>query len=187
MQLASGGAAQLAPSSTVTHAELLIAVEAEDRRDGARRDHQSPLVRLASAIEPEWLIDLFADRIADVNKVEWNRAAERVEGVSALMFGEIAIEETRREPDPAAAGELLATKAIEAGIGRFVDREEFDAFFERVHFASLHAEVPPLGMGDAEEALRTIAQGRRSFADLEEAARKQLVPALRRSLPREFD
>ena len=187
LQLASGGAAQLAPSSTVTHAELLIAVEAEDRRDGARRDHQSPLVRLASAIEPEWLIDLFADRIADVNKVEWNRASERVEGVSALMFGEIAIEETRREPDPAAAGELLATKAIEAGIGRFVDREEFDAFFERVHFASLHAEVPPLGMGDAEEALRTIAQGRRSFADLEEAARKQLVPALRRSLPREFD
>ena len=96
LQLASGGAAQLAPSSTVTQAELLIAVEAEDRR----RDRQSPLVRLASAIEPEWLIDLFADRIADVNKVEWNRASERVEGVSALMFGEIAIEETRREPDP---------------------------------------------------------------------------------------
>lgn len=187
LQLASGGSAQLAPSSTVTRAELLIAVEAEDRRDGGRRDRQVPLVRLASAIEPEWLIDLFADRVAEVSKVEWNRAAEREEGVSALMFGEIAIEETRREPDPVAAGDLLATKAIEAGIGRFVDRDELDAFFERIHFASLHAEIPPLGMGDAEEALRQIAHGRRSFADLEDAARKQLVPALRRALPREFD
>jgi ATP-dependent helicase HrpB len=180
--LASGGAAQLAPSSTVTRAELLIAVEAEDRRD-----RQSSLVRLASAIEPEWLIDLFADRITNVNKVEWNRASERVEGVSALMFGEIAIEETRREPDPLAAGELLGSKAIEAGIGRFVDREELDAFFERVRFASLHAEIAPLGMDDAEQALRQIAQGLRSFADLKEAARKQIIPALRRALPREFD
>jgi ATP-dependent helicase HrpB len=182
LQLASGGAAQLVPSSTVKAAELLIAVEAEDRKD-----RQSPLVRLASAIEPEWLIDLFADRIADVSKVEWNRAAERVEGVSALMFGEIAIEETRREPESAAAGEVLATKAIEAGIGRFVDREELDAFFERVRFASLHAAVPSLDISDAEQALRKIAQGRRSFADLEEAARKQIVPALRGCLPREFD
>jgi ATP-dependent helicase HrpB len=190
LQLASGGSAQLAPSSTVTQAELLIAVEAEDRREGALRDRhsrQSPLVRLASAIEPEWLIDLFADRIVEVSKAEWNRGAERVEGLSALMFGEIAIEETRRAPDPAAAGELLASKAIEAGIGRFVDREALDAFFERVHFASLHSEVAPLTMADAEQALRKIAQGRRSFSDLEDAARKQIIPALRRGLPREFD
>jgi ATP-dependent RNA helicase HrpB len=186
LQLASGGAAQLAPSSTVMQAELLIAVEAEDRREGTRRD-RVPLVRLASAIEPEWLIDLFADRIVEVSQVEWNRAAERVEGVSALMFGEIVIEETRREPDPVVAGELVASKAIEAGIGRFVDREELDAFLERVRFASLHAEIAPLGIGDAEQALRQIAQGRRSFTDLEDAARKQIIPALRRGLPREFD
>jgi ATP-dependent helicase HrpB len=182
LQLAAGGAAQLAPSSTVRQPELLIAVEAEDRRDG-----RSPIVRLASAIEPEWLIDLFAGSVTEVSKMEWNRAAERVEGVSALMFGEIAIEETRREPDPAAAGKLLAAKALEAGIGRFVDREELEAFFDRVRFAALHAAIPPLGMTDAVEALRKIAQGRRSFADLEEAASTQILPALRRSLPREFD
>jgi ATP-dependent helicase HrpB len=42
-------------------------------------------------------------------------------------------------------------------------------------------------MTDAEQALREIAQGRRSFADLEDAARHQVLPALRRGLPREFD
>ncbi len=181
-QLASGGAARLAPSSTVSAAEFLIAVEAEDRRDG-----QPPLVRIASAIEPEWLIDLFADRVVELSKVEWNRAAERVEGVSALMFGEIAIEQTRREADPVEAGELLAAKALEAGIERFVDREALGAFLERARFASIHTAMPELSMVEAGEALRQIAQGHRSFAELAEAARSQLIPALRRRLPRDFD
>ena len=46
------------PFSTVTAAEFIVAVEAEDRPD-----QKMPLVRLASAIEPEWLLDLFPDRI----------------------------------------------------------------------------------------------------------------------------
>jgi ATP-dependent helicase HrpB len=54
LQLAAGAAAQLASSSTVTEAEFLVAVEAEDRAD-----ERLPLVRLASAIEPAWLLDLF--------------------------------------------------------------------------------------------------------------------------------
>ncbi len=82
----------------------------------------------------------------------------------------------------------FATKAIEASkIDRFVDREDLDAFFERVRFAAQHSEIRPLGAADAEQALRRLAQGRRSFADLEEAARKQLIPTLRRTLPRDFD
>lgn len=182
LQLAAGGAAQLSPSSTVSAGELLIAVEAEDRPD-----KKSPLVRLASAVEPEWLIDMFPDRMVEVNRAEWNRSAARVEGVSALMFGEIAIEETRREPEAEAAAALLAMKAMEAGLERFVDRDELNAFLERAAFASKEGNLPPLGLADAEEALRRLASGMRSFTELEEAARKQLVPAMRRALPKEFD
>ena len=90
LQLASGAAAQQAPNSTVTGAELLVAVEAEDRKD-----QKAPVVRLASAIEPEWLLDLFPDRLREISTLEWNRGGERVEAVSSLMFDQIAIE-TRR-------------------------------------------------------------------------------------------
>ena len=38
-----------------------------------------PLVRIASAVEPEWLLDLFPERVREVAELEWNRAAERVE------------------------------------------------------------------------------------------------------------
>ena len=104
--------AQQAPNSTVTGADLLVAVEAEDRKD-----QKAPVVRLASAIEPEWLLDLFPDRLREVSTLEWHRAGERVEAVTSLMFDQIAIETRRTPPDPEAAGVFLARKAMETGLG----------------------------------------------------------------------
>jgi len=46
LQLAAGGPALLAPSSTVTANQFLVAVEAEDRRD-----QKGALVRIASGID----------------------------------------------------------------------------------------------------------------------------------------
>jgi ATP-dependent helicase HrpB len=181
-QLAAGGPAQLAPSSTVTQAQFLVAVEAEDRRD-----QKAPLIRIASAIEPEWLVDLFPERVTEAATVEWNRSAERVESVSALMFGQIAIEQTRREPDAAAAGELLAQKAIEAGLARFVDMEQLEAFIERARFAAPYMEMPTVGAEAASEVLRALARSRKSFAELEEVARRELLHTLHRQLPRGLD
>jgi len=183
LQLANGGAAQLAPNSTVTGAELLVAVEAEDRKD-----QRAPLVRLASAIEPEWLLDLFAERLREIAELQWNREGERVEAVSRLMFDEIAIETRRAAPDAEAASAMLAHKAVEAGLARFAEVEEIDAFLRRIDFAAQHAKIE---RPDAETALRTLAAGMRSFAELEAATRgggllrameQQLGPRERRLL-----
>lgn len=171
LQLATGGPAQLAPSSTVTDAEFLIAVEAEDRKE-----QKSPLVRVASAIQPEWLLDFFPDRMREVSQVEWNRAAGRVEAVSALMFDEIAIEQSRGAADPEAAAAMLAQKGIEKGFGR---SEELEAFLARARFAGI-AEAP------VDAALRSLAFGLRSLGDLEAAARDGgLVRAVERQLTAE--
>ncbi|HJT87668.1 MAG TPA: ATP-dependent helicase C-terminal domain-containing protein, partial [Bryobacteraceae bacterium] len=179
LQMASGGPAQLAASSSVTAAEFLVAVEAEDRRD-----HKAPLVRLASAIEPEWLLDLFPERIRETSRVEWNRSAERIEAVSALLFDAIPIEERRGEADPEAAAALLGQKALEAGVARFADSEELAAFLARTAFAAAHADVPRLGPPELEAALRSLSFGLKSFAELESAARHGgLLRALEQQLP----
>ena len=120
--LAEGGSAVLSPSSTVRDCELMVAVEVEDRRD-----QRVPMVRIASGIEPEWLLDLFPERVLEKREAQWNRAAERVEGVSALYFGAIAITESRGAPATGEAAAMLAAKAVEAGIGRFADEEEVNA------------------------------------------------------------
>ena len=179
LQLASGGPALLAPSSTVRDAALLVAVEAEDRPD-----QRAPMVRIASAIEPEWLLDLFPERLSERRDVEWNRAAERVEGVSALVYDSIAIAESRGEPDPHAAARLLAAKAVEAGVARFTEPDELDAWLARVAFAAGHAGFHPLGPEDARAALESLCAGLRGFAELRAAcARGGLIRALEARLP----
>ncbi len=179
LQLAAGDPAQLAPSSTVTEAEFLVAVEAEDRRD-----QKVPLVRLASAVEPEWLVDLFPERVREVQRVEWNRAAERVEAVSLLMFDEIAIEERRAAAEPELAAALLAQKASEAGLARFADTEEIEAFLCRVAFASEHGPIPQLGPSDVEVALGSLSFGLKSFSELSAATRDGgLLRAIEQRLP----
>jgi len=179
--LASGGSARLAASSVVRKAELLVAVDVEERRERGL-----PLVRLASAIEPDWLLDLFPERIRERTSVEWNREAERVEAVSALLFDEIVIEESRRAPEPEAAAKMLAEKALAAGLERFVDRDAVEAFLHRVNFAAAHGPVPEIGEDDLRKVLEELCRGLRSFRELAAAAANGgFLAALRARIPPE--
>ena len=111
------------------------------------------------AIEPDWLLDLFPDRVRERAGVEWNRSAERVEAVSALLYDNLVIEERRSgAPDPEQAAALLAERAAEeAGIEKFVDPEEWAQFLARVAFASEHAPIKKLEV--KEEAFANFAAG----------------------------
>ena len=153
--LASGGSALAACE---TRAEFLVALDIENRSE-----HALPLVRLFCAIEPDWLIDQMTER----SGVEWNRTAERVDAVSALMYENLAIEETRSgTPDPDQAAALLAERALDAGIERFVDREELDQFLARVAFAP---DTHPYRRWTSPRALRELCRGLKSFAELKTA------------------
>jgi ATP-dependent helicase HrpB len=169
--LASGGSALLGCD---TRAEFLVAVDIEDRSDKAL-----PLVRMFCALDPAGLpyvlLDLFPDRVKERAGVEWNRSAERVEAVSALLYENLVIEEARSgTPDPEQAAAMLADRAIEAGIERFVDRQELEQALARIAFASEHASIAVL---DVETAFRELCRGLKSFADLKNAG-ASLIPAL---------
>src|SRR6202453_3533579 len=127
--LSTGASAEVAGEAP--HYEFMVAVDAEDRKD-----KPLPLIRMAARIEPEWLIELFPDGVREQSSVEWNRQTERVEAVSALLYDELVIQESRGAmPDAEAAAQLLAQKALEAGIDRFVDRNVLDEFLARAEFA----------------------------------------------------
>lgn len=178
--LARGGSAVLAESSVVHGRDWLVAVEIEERRERGL-----PLVRLASAIEPEWLVDLFSQRVAERNGVEWNRTAERVEAVSALLYENLVIEESRGgKPDPHEAAKLLAQHALDAGMERFADVDELNEFLNRLRFAAAHDDFPAPTDEDVREALMLLCEGLRSFAELRQAAESGgLIRALEQRLP----
>ena len=176
----SGGSALLSSASVVRSPQFLVAVDIEERSERGL-----PLVRLASGIEPEWLLDLYPDRVRERSSLEWNRAAERVEKSSALLYDELVIEESRSAPVPdEATAELLAERALEAGLGRFADLEEVEQFLARVAFAAEHSSLERRTEEDVRAALMSLGAGRRSFAELEDAARAGgLIRALEQRLP----
>lgn len=163
--LAGGGGSAVLPENAhgLDKARFFVAIDIEERRERGL-----PLVRLAAPVEPEWLIDLAPERISERAGVEWNRAAERVESVSALLYDGLVLEESRSGAvDAHEAAILLAAKAREAGIERFTDPEALEEFLARCHFAAQHA--PGLVAPDLEHALVTVCEGLRSFAELKQA------------------
>jgi ATP-dependent helicase HrpB len=163
--LSNGGSASMS-QSWQHKGEFLVAIDIEESSD-----RPSPLLRLACPIEPEWLIDLFPDRVLERRGVEWNRQAERVESVSALVYDDLVIEETRGGvADDEAARKLLAARAAEAGLVRFIDPAEIEAFLARVEFAAAHSSMKAIEDNDIREAFEGVCYGLRSFSDIERAA-----------------
>jgi ATP-dependent helicase HrpB len=138
--------------------EFMVAVDAEDRKD-----KPLPLIRTTARIEPEWLLDLFPDHIRELSTVTWNRTAERVEAVSSMLYDELVIQESRSSAPEAEAAAMLAQKALETGIERFVEKDALDDLLARIDFAGLE---PP----DIPQTLRELCTGLRSFAELKSAA-----------------
>jgi len=180
--LCGGGSAVLPDHAhALAKHEFFVAIDVEERRERG-----APLVRLAAAIEPEMLLELFPDRVTERSGVEWNRAAERVESVQALLYDGLTIDESRSGAVDPVAAEMLAAKAREAGIERFTDPEALEQLLARCEFAARHADgaLPPL---DPEHALVLVCTGLRSFAELKQAdfaaaLRGQLTPAQARVL-----
>jgi ATP-dependent helicase HrpB len=187
---AGGGTAVLAESSGVAEVDLVVAVDAEERSDlpSAGRPlagRARTTVRIASAIEADWLLDLFTDSIRDTTEATWNAAAERVEVVRRLAYDGLVLEETRsRVGDPKAIARALAAAVRVKGWRAFVkgDGDDLDRFLARVVFA--RAECPEVGFPALDEAaidraLDALCEGASSFADLRE---RDLASALRAQL-----
>jgi ATP-dependent helicase HrpB len=147
----------------------MLALDAEDRKE-----NPMPLIRMTTRTEPEWLLDLFPDQIEETSTILWNRETERVEKSGALLYDKLVITESRGAATDPEGSDLLARKALEAGIDQFVDRELLEQFQARLNFAGF--ELP-----DIRAALRELCCGLQSFNELR-AAGKNFIPLFERSL-----
>ena len=176
--LAAGGTAQLATSSVVREAQLLVAVDVEERiqqQRGGQQPGRGALVRLASAIEPEWLLDLFPDSLTDSVELAWEPSRERVEATSRLSFFALTLEESRRLPrmdnatESTRAAALLAGELRSRGLAALLDADELPQLRARVSLVAEH--VPEAGLraltdADLDAALLDLCAGRFSLDEL---------------------
>jgi ATP-dependent helicase HrpB len=177
--LFGGGTATLAETSVVQEPELLLALDAEERGHG--KGSGKVVVRLASEVQPEWLLDLGDALLESSDALAWNPEAERVERVARLAYGNLVLEETSTPPPPSEeTAKLLAEAALAAGLSRFLDEAELDNFLNRVQVAaqaSPGAGLPVLTRSDLGPVLTRACQGLKSFAELKEAQPLSLLRA----------
>lgn len=163
--LFGGGTVSLSEMSVVQDADLMVAVDAEERPG------RGAMVRLASAVEPEWLLDLYPDALEEVDTLQWNAEARRVERLTRLSYGNLVLEETRA-PAPAseATARVLVEAALAAGPGKFADPEVLEQWRTRVALlaqAFPEAKFPTVDDAFLRDALASLCSDARSFKDLE--------------------
>jgi len=71
------------------HAELLVAIDLEQRREGGLGKLR---IRSAAAIEPEWLLEAFPERISEHTRWSFDVDARRVIGISELCYDDLVLE-----------------------------------------------------------------------------------------------
>ncbi len=126
--LASGTGATLSRESGVRHAEFVVAVDVGSLSGG------EALIRLASAVDAEWLSPTDTAIVHSFDESSGTVRARRIERYGAVTLREYAV-----TADPLESGRLLA----EAYLGR--ERNASDTrLVQRLKFAGLSIDIPML-------------------------------------------
>lgn len=173
---ASGGSGRLDPACAVRGADLLAVIDA---RQGERK---VATITLASAVSPEWLLELFPERLASIDEVYFDEASGRVRQRLALTFDGLPIEESvRSDPRGPEVARVLAAAIRSRGLGTVVDLDALAQLRARRAFASrFDPIVTPLDDAEIDSALVACCEGQRSFDDVRAA---DLLSALDLAMP----
>lgn len=160
------GQAELAEDSAVADEPFVVALAAEERREGIAGARV--LVRSAARCEPTWLVDLDADRLEERRTASFDAAKERVDAVVETRWDGLVLE-SRPDPRPSAeTAQVLLQAARARGPSTWsADPDALADLRARTAFAHQHAPAIQALDDDAVDAeLAAIAEGARSFADL---------------------
>ena len=185
--MVGGTGVRLAAESVVTSAEFFLALDA--RHDPFSRQREAA-VRVAHAIEVEWLIDLFPDAVKTVGAWEYDPARERVVGVRRTLYRDLVLrEDLGGGGDPAEASAALADALRPRAAELFPADAAAGGLMNRVAFLRAHLPdrgFPEFSSSELEDLLCEAASGGKSLDDvrrrLADAVRGRLVYPLDRLL-----
>jgi ATP-dependent helicase HrpB len=142
----------------------MVAVSAEMARGRV-------LVRVASGIEPEWLLELFEDRIREIADVTFDEARFEVRGVSKMLYDSLSILETPGfdKNDPRVSA-LLFDHVRARGFRSLAPAGTLDRLLARARFsASQDASFRAPSDEDVAHLVFAMCVGKTQLRELEEA------------------
>ncbi|HWD94784.1 MAG TPA: ATP-dependent helicase HrpB [Verrucomicrobiae bacterium] len=167
----------LARESVVQHAPLFVA--AEVREVEGKDEELRTIISLATAIEADWLRELFPEDIQAELKVQFDPTQKRVAAAELSRFRGLALSARRLEPPPAEAAARLLADEVAAG---HLVLKEWDHAVEqwilRLNLLSKWCpefELPPITDDDRRHLVEQICHGAIGYKDIKDRAVKPVV------------
>ena len=164
-----GRRGELLSETVVREARLLVAAEMEEVQV---RGEVTLYLTLITAIEEEWLHELFPKDFSEVAAVRYDATQRRVVTRLERRFRDLALETVERDDAPSdAASRLLANEVIAGRLELERWDSQVDAWIRRVNFAAKHC--PELGIAplDAEGRrliIEELCVGASAYRDIRE-------------------
>ena len=181
--MVGGRGVRLAPGSVVRDDEFFLALDPREDRRGLGSALEAG-VRIASAIQADWLEELFPGSLRRERSVLFDADRQRAVGVTSLWYRDLLLREDRTaRVDPAEAAEALAG-SLRPHAGAFVRGDEAAASW-LARLDLLRRASPGAGWPEFdEEALAGVVAdacaGKRTVAEVRDGP---LVPLLKARLP----
>ncbi len=167
----------LARESAVRNVPLLVAAEIREV-EGAQKSVNT-LLSLATAIEADWLKELFPEDLASAVSVHYDSTAKRVCAEEQLRFRDLALTSRRVETPPAdAAARILAEEVIQGRLTLKQWDHGVDQWILRLNLLSRwcpECELPPILAEDRRHLIEQICHGAVSYKDIKDREVKSTV------------
>lgn len=168
--LAGGGSATLSPASVVHEPVFAVAVDVEERREKLRAEPARALIRLASAIEIEWLAGLFPEAITQKTELLWNGHVRRVDETRRVSYGQIVLEEKTIAAAPSEeASKILTSVVLAHQLSDFRDLSSLATLQTRVLLVARHfpeERFPEIGDQQILEAVKLLCTGKTRMEEI---------------------
>ncbi len=166
----------LARESVVDQSPLFVAAEV---REIEQRGELNTLLSLATAIESDWLQELFPDDIKSEVHVQWDAQAKRVQAAEVLRFRDLSLTAKRVDPPPADAAARLLAEEINAGRLPLPNWDHsVEQWLLRLRLLCQHCadlQLPPITAADKQHIIEQLCHGAVSYKDIKEREVKPVV------------
>ena len=174
-ELVHGRRGVLARESAVQHSPLFVAAEVRE----VEGREVNTILSLATAIEADWLRELYPEDMESDLHVQFDSTAKRVQAAELLKFRGLALSAKRVDPPPAdRAAQLLADEIIAERLPLPNWDHSVEQWLLRLRLLCQHCpelQLPPITEDDRKHIIGQLCHGAVSYKDIKEREVKPVV------------
>ena len=176
-ELVHGRRGMLARESVVRSSPLLVAAEVQEL--GGRQGEVNTVLSLVTAIELEWLREVFPADMRTGERVALDSTTRRVLADEVIFFRDLAVSSRRIEPPPAdAAARILADEVIAGRLQLPNWDHAVEQWILRLNLLARWCpdlQLPPIEDEDRRHIIEQVCLGAVSYKDLKD---REIKPAV---------